>query len=188
MRKAIIGLFFLIVVAVILGSLNFNKVFGSEGNDSMAIKKYDANTDSILDEDSVSIGNGKGLNDIRFSKFADKDWLDNEYIRCLRNYLDDYNRGKIKDGDLDPYKDKVRGKFVIGSVEPFIMGGLFIRIMFIDNPEDIFSVWVYSSIDESTETIVDYSVHGIKHDDEKSGFTKEEVLGLLKGHPEQKMW
>ena len=154
----------------------------------MAIKKNDANTDSILDEDSVSIGNGKGLNDIRFSKFADKDWLDNEYIRCLRNYLDDYNRGKIKDGDLDPYKDKVRGKFVIGSVEPFIMGGLFIRVMFIDNPEDIFSVWVYSSVDESTETIVDYSVHGIKHDDEKSGFTKEEVLGLLKGHPEQKMW
>ena len=78
MTKAIIGLFFLLVVAVILGSLNFNKVFGSEGNDSMTIKKNDANTDSILDEDSISIGNGKGLNDIRFSKFADKDWLDNE--------------------------------------------------------------------------------------------------------------
>ena len=188
MRKAIVGLFFLIVVAVILGCLNFNKVFGSEGNDSMTIKKNDANTDSILDEDSVSIGNGKGLNDIRFANFTEKDWRDNEYIRCLRRYLDDYNCGDIKDEELDPYKEKVCGKFVIGSCEPYLFGGLVISIMFVDNPDDVFSAWVYSTVDRETETITDYSVHGIWHEEEKSGFTKEEVLTLLKEHPEQKLW
>ena len=186
MRKALIVLCFLVVVAIILGNLDFCKFSDSRDNDFTATSEVALKDDSIQEDDSI--GNGKGLNDIRFANFTDKDWFDNEYIRCLRKYLDDYNRGKIKDKDLDPYKRIVRGKFVIGSVEPFIMGGLFIRFMFVENPEDIFSVWVYSSVDMETETILGYSVHGIKHDEEKSGFTKEEVLRLLKEHPEQKAW
>lgn len=143
--------------------------------------------DSIQYEDD-SIGNGKGLNDIRFANFTEKDWVDNEYIRCLRKYLDDFNSGNIKDEDLQPYKDKIRGEFVVASSTPYLFGGLLISIMFIDSPDDVFTGWVYSSVDEETETVIDYSVRGIWHEDEKSGFTKEEIFALLKEHPEFKLW
>lgn len=145
-------------------------------------------SDSILESDSIEIENGKSLNDLRFDNFKDDDWIDNEYIRCLRQYLDDYNQGKIKDENLDPYKDIINDKFVIGSSEPFLMGGLFIRIMFIENPNDIFSVWVYSSVDENTGSIMDYSVRDVTHEEEGSGYTKEDILRLLKERPEQKVW
>ena len=186
MRKALIVLFFLVVVAIILGNLGFGKSSDSRDNDSTATSEMASKNDSIQEGDSI--GNGKGLNDIRFANFTDKDWFDNEYIRCLRKYLDDYNSGKVKDVDLDPYKEKVRGKFVIGAVEPYLLGGLFIRIVFVDYPEDIFTSWVYSSVDERTETILDYSVHGISHDEGESGFTKEDIQQYLKENPEQKQW
>ena len=188
MRKGLVCLCFLIGAAIILGSQDFYRLTGSKGDDSAVVNGVVDSVTAILEGNGDSIGNGKGLNDIRFADFKDEDWLDNEYIRCLRKYLDDYNSGKIKDGGLDPYKKKVRGKFVIGSVHPYLLGGLFIRIMFVDNPDDIFSAWVYSSVDMETETILDYSVHGISHDDERSGFTTEDVLSLLKKHPEQKVW
>lgn len=40
-----------------------------------------------------TISSGKTLNDIRFKDWDRSDWLDNEYIRTLRKYLDDYNKG-----------------------------------------------------------------------------------------------
>lgn len=189
MKKFAIGISVLIILALILGSIDWG---GNAESDKDIQSLEDVMMDSSY-EDSIqfkddSIGNGKGLNDIRFANFTDKDWLDNEYIRCLRKYLDDYNSGNIKDEDLDPYKEKVCGKFVIGSCEPYLFGGLVISIMFVDNPDDVFSAWVYSSVDEKTETIMDYSVRGIWHEEEKSGFTKEEILTLLKEHPEQKLW
>lgn len=128
-----------------------------------------------------------GLNAIRFNNFKDKDWFDNEYIRCLRMYLDDYNSGKIKDEKLDLYKEKVRGKFVIGAVEPYLLGGLFIRIVFVDEPDNIFDAWVYSSVDEDTETVMDYSVRGISYEG-GSEFTKDDIHQFLKENPWQKVW
>ena len=185
MRKVFIIVFILVVVAIIIGNLGFSKASGSKGYDSTTVNEKIVN-DSILEDDSIE--NKMGLNEIRFKNFKDKDWYDNEYIRCLRKYLDDYNRGIVKDGDLDPYKEKVLGKFVIGAVEPYLLGGLFIRIVFVDYPEDIFSSWVYSSVDDSTETILDYSVHGISHDEGESGFTKEDIQQFLKENPGQKVW
>lgn len=179
----------LIVLAIIQGSVDWERNAES-GNDRSLSENEMMNSscfDSVQYEDD-SIGNGKGLNDVRFANFTEKDWRDNEYIRCLRKYLDDYNSGNIKDEDLDPYEEKVCGRFVIGSCEPYLFGGLVISIMFVDNPDDVFSAWVYSTVDRETETITDYSVHGIWHEEEKSGFTKEEVLTLLKEHPEQKLW
>ena len=140
--------------------------------------------DSVLEEDAEGLG---GLNAIRFKNFTDKDWYDNDYIRCLRSYLDDFNQGKIENSELEPYKDKVRGKFVIGSVDPFMLGGMFISIVFVDYPEDIFSAWVYSSVDEETETIIDYEVREVRHEGE-SQFTKEDIKQFLKENPEQKVW
>lgn len=114
--------------------------------------------------------------------------MDNEYIRCLRRYLDDYNSGKIQNEGLDNYKEKVKGQFVIGSSEPNLAGGFFLQIIFIDNPDDIFIAWVYSDVDEDTETVLDYDVRSISLSDEKSGFTKDEILDIVKEHYELKLW
>lgn len=189
MKKFAIGIGVLIILAIILGSIDWERNADTNNDWPLSeIMSMDSScSDSIQYEDD-SIGNGKGLNDIRFANYTEKDWLDNEYIHCLRRYLDDYNNGKIKDEELDPYKEKIEGKFVVGSCQPYLFGGLLLRIMFVDNPDDIFSAWVYSSVDEEAETIMDYSVRGIWHEEEKSGFTKEEILTLHKEHPEQKLW
>ena len=50
--------------------------------------KRDIDT-SLQTTDTISTG--KSLNDIRFDGWEDSDWLDNEYIRTLRKYLDDYS-------------------------------------------------------------------------------------------------
>ena len=139
--------------------------------------------------DSVeSEGDFGGLNAIRFNHFTDDDWNDNEYIRCLRQYITDYNEGKIEDEELDAYKDKIRGKFVVFNIGPYIGGGAFIQIVFLDNPDDIFSCWVYSTVDEATETVVSYSVHSIRLNDEKSELTREEIQEIINEHPENKVW
>lgn len=52
-----------------------------------------------------TISSGKTLNDIRFKDWDRSDWLDNEYIRTLRKYLDDYNKGVVSNTNLDPYKE-----------------------------------------------------------------------------------
>ena len=63
MRKALIVLFFLVVVAIILGNLGFGKSSDSRDNDSTATSEMASKNDSIQEGDSI--GNGKGLNDIR---------------------------------------------------------------------------------------------------------------------------
>lgn len=155
-------------------------------------KETSGNKDSLnfvndtLVEDTIS--SGHGLNDIRFANFTDNDWLDNEYIRCLRRYLDDYNNGKIEDKSLDEYKDKLKGKFVIAWSEPCYFGGLFLQITFIDYPDDVFSSWIYSGVDEEQEKVLDYEVRSFSLNEEKSGFTKDELLEIMKEHPELKLW
>lgn len=152
------------------------------------------NNDSTLVDDSLIADTanyddtGKGLNDIRFADFDENDWLDNEYIRCLRRYLDDYNSGKIEDERLDEYKDKIKGKFVIAWAEPCYFGGLFLQITFIDYPDDVFTSWVYSFVDEEQEKVLGYEVRSISLNEEKSGFTKDEILEIMKEHPELKLW
>lgn len=146
-----------------------------------------ASADSVLEEEG-SEGDFGGLNAIRFNHFTDEDWNDNEYIRCLRQYITDYNDGKIEDEELDEYKDKIHGKFVVFNIGPYIGGGAFIQIVFLDSPDDIFSCWVYSSVDEKTETILDYSVRSIRIEEEKSGLTKKDIQEIIKEHPENKVW
>ena len=156
----------------------------------------DVNTDSTTVGDTLATdtaeysegSGGRGLNDIRFDGWTDIDWVDNEYIRCLRRYIDDYNNGRIQNEALDEYRDKMKGKFVIGWSEPFIMGGLFLHIIFLDSPSDIFLAWVYSSVDEETETVLDYEVRRITHDETKNTLSREEILKLMEEHPEYKLW
>ena len=145
-------------------------------------------TDSLIADTAVYKGGGKSLNDIRFADFDENDWLDNEYIRCLRRYIDDYNNGKILDENLDEYKDKLKGRFIIARCEPALLGGLSLQISFIDNPDDIFFAWIYSVVDEEQEKILGYEVRYFSIDEEKSGFTKDEILELMKKHAELKPW
>lgn len=172
--------------------LYFIALFACKGNVQAATENIGKDSvvviDTLVADTAEYMGSGKGLNDIRFANYTDNDWLDNEYIRCLRKYIDDYNSGKIKDEELDPYKEKLKGKFVIGWAEPYLMGGLFIQFIFIDYPEDMFSAWVYSGVDEETETVLDYEVRSINKEEEPINYTKEEILELVKEHPELKLW
>lgn len=157
-------------------------------NMNNGLKAYN-DKDSCVQAENDSISNAKSLNDIRFSNFKDKDWIDNDYIRALREHIDAYKRGKVKDDELDKYNDDIQGKFVIGHTEPFLLGGLFIEFMFVDKPEKIFSAWVYSEVDEQKESVTGYSVRSIQLEDQSSGFTsKQQILQTLKEHPEYKMW
>lgn len=130
----------------------------------------------------------EALNEIRFKGWQANDWLDNEYIRTLRKYVDSYNRGKIKDASLDTYKDNIKGQFVIANIRPFMAGGVFISIIFLDMPNRIFEAWVYSKVDTQKETISDYEVYSIKIAKEETSFTKEDILHIIKEHPENKLW
>ena len=140
---------------------------------------------SICDKTSPQ----KSLNDIRFGDWTEKDWYDNEYIRCLRKYFDDYLGGKEEiDEDIETYKKSFSGKFVILDENPYLMGGLLIYFCFIDYPDVVFITNVYSDVDIESEKVTGYMVKSIRVDDTESGLTKKELLQLIKEHPENKLW
>ena len=106
--KAVIT-FIAIFFALSACSMKQGKTTGEASNIDMTIESTD------------TIGTQKTLNDIRFDGWESSDWLDNEYIRTLRKYLDDYNAGKVSNSDLDSYKEQIRGKFVVYDIEPNIV-------------------------------------------------------------------
>lgn len=111
------------------------------------------NIDTTL-QTTDTINTKKTLNDIRFKDWDRSDWLDNEYIRTLRKYLDDYNSEKICNANLDPYKEQIKSQFVIYDITPYILGGAYIRITFLDMPDRVFSSWIYSNVDEKIEKLL----------------------------------
>lgn len=82
-------------------SIKQGKTTGEASNIDMTIESTD------------TIGTQRTLNDIRFDGWGRNDWLDNKYIRTLRKYLNNYNAGKVSNSDLDPYKEQIKGKFVV---------------------------------------------------------------------------
>lgn len=142
-----------------------------------------------LQDSTSNIAGGESLNDIRFGNWTEKDWCDNDYFRALRKYIDTYLQGNIENKDLNPYKSILKSKFVIYTVEPFIVGGLFVSILFLDEPNTIFDAWIYSDVDETTRVVTDYRVKGFKaRKDEYSEMMKDDVLATIKEHPENKLW
>ena len=139
-----------------------------------------------VDDDGISMG--KSLNEIRFGNFEEKDWYDNEYIRALRRYVDDLSKGKVDDEDVLSYRNDVKGKFVVVNSEQSLGGGLYILIVFVDKPENIFRSWVYSFVDEGSETITGYEVRLFNLEKEKSTLTKEQLLEAVDKYPELKLW
>ena len=102
--------------------------------------------------------------------------------------MDDYNSGKISNADLDPYREQIKGKFVVGDIRPDLFGGVFIRITFLDMPDRIFGSWVYSSVDKEKGVVESYEVHSISIEEKRTNMTKDEVLQLVNEVPELKLW
>ena len=139
--------------------------------------------------DSISTKNHQeSLNEIRFGKWTQADWYDNEYFRFLRETFNDHLEGKIEIAALTPFQPLLHSKFVILQVNPFLMGGLLVDLIFIDFPEKVFTTNIYSNVDEKTEKVVDYSVRGFQLNEDDSGLTKEDILEIIKEHPENKLW
>ena len=129
-----------------------------------------------------------GLNAIRFRDWSDEQWYDNEYIREVRRYVDAVAREQIKDEVLEPYRDIIDSKFCVGEVECSLWGGADIFIMFLDDTSKVFSVHVYSSVDEQTEEVFDYEVRRVSLVDDACPFTREYLLQFVKDNPIHKLW
>ncbi len=147
--------------------------------------------DSIIDtamQVADTIGTRKTLNEIRFDGWERSDWLDNEYIRTLRKYLDDYNNGIVSNPALDPYKEQIKGQFVVYDINPYLLGGALIRITFLDMPDRVFSSWIYSNVDEKKEIVESYEFRSISIEEETTDMTKEDILQAIKEMEGLKLW
>ena len=130
-----------------------------------------------------------GLNGIRFENWGDKEWLNNNYIRSVRLYIDAYNLGLVKDEELDKHKAALKGKFCICSIEPFVYGGAWVHIAFVNDTSFSLRFWVYSSVNESdTIAIEGYEVRSADLVDEPLGITPEEIKDILKQNPHNQLW
>ena len=193
---------FLPIVAVVLCCIYIIAQSGvidvNASDDSVLTEKDSMVSDSDTEDCTTELGEQDVndsisgltcLNDIRFADFkTSKDWLDNEYIRTLRRYLDDYTAGKVEDAELEPYKEGLKSKFVIYNTEPYIGGGLFIQVIFLDMPDKIFASSVYSFVNQDTKTVTGYECRGIHLATEESGVTKEEILQAVNETPDLKLW
>ena len=149
--------------------------------------KQDSIIDTTIQAEDTG-GTRKTLNDIRFDGWERKDWLDNEYIRTLRKYLDDYNSGKVSNTNLDPYKEQIKGQFVVYDINSYLLGGALIRITFLDMPDRVFSSWIYSNVDEKKETVESYEFRSISIEEERTDMTKEDILQAIKEMDGLKLW
>lgn len=130
-----------------------------------------------------------GLNGIRFEEWGDKEWLNNNYIRSVRLYIDAYNLGLVKDEELDKHKAALKGKFCICSIEPFMGGGAWMHIAFVDDTSFSLRFWVYSFVNESNPIAIEgYDVRSADLIDEPLGLTTEEIKDILKENPHNQLW
>lgn len=127
-----------------------------------------------------------GLNDIRFEEWGDKEWLNNNYIRSVRLYLDAYVLGLVKNEAFDKHKSVMKGKFIICQIEPFMGGGAWIHIAFVDDTSFLLRFWVYSFV--ANGCIEGYDVRSADLVDEPLGITPEEIKDILKQNPHNQFW
>lgn len=115
-------------------------------------------------------------------------WLDNEYIRTLRIYLDDYNNSIVSNPALDPYREQIKGQFVIYDINSYSLGSALIRITFLDMPDRVFCSWIYSNVDEKKEIFESYEFRSISIEEETTGMTKEDILQAIIEMDGLKLW
>lgn len=131
---------------------------------------------------------GGSLNQIRFEGWTDEQWLDNNYIRAVRLYIDAYNLGVFKNPEIDKYKPFLKGKFAVFNIEGHIGGGLYMYIILVDNPKILLGFWVYSAIEYDPLRISAYDVRFLEAIEEDDGLTTDEVLDLVQKNPQHKLW
>ena len=61
-------------------------------------------------------------------------------------------------------------------------------IVFFDHPDKMFSVLVYSDVDEEKRTVSNYQCMGLKLEDTNANFTQEEIMQFLKQYPDHRLW
>jgi hypothetical protein len=151
----------------------------------MTDDEIEAELKAVIDSSSDS----ESLNEIRFGSWTEKDWYDNDYFRFLRKCINDCLKGIENDNtqQLQNYKSVLKDKFFIYDASPYIGGGLFITFGFLNNPEVMYRTVVYSDVDEDTETPI-YKLRGFEKLEETSDITKEDILQIVKEHPENKLW
>ena len=130
----------------------------------------------------------RSLNDIRFDGWTDEDWLNNDYIRTLRSYINACYRGEEVCEALTPFHEESQSKFVILAIEPALIGGTYILFSFLDAADKVFSTTVYSFVDEEEEKIMGYEVRYIRLLDQESGYTKVEYETYAKEDPRIILW
>ncbi len=143
-----------------------------------------------MEEDMADIPVG-GLNAIRFEGWTDKDWLDNDYIKEMRKFFNTYTLGEMNDErfeSLAPYKSLMNSKFIVLYIQPFLGGGVFMYIVFLDNPKQVFEAWVYGIIEDEDNGVVGYDVRLCRPSKEENELSKNEILQIIKEHPENKLW
>ena len=107
----------------------------------------------------------------------------------MRLYIDAYNLGLVKDEGLDKHKAALKGKFCICSIEPFMGGGAWMHIAFVDDTSFSLRFWVYSFVNESDPAAIEgYDVRGSDLVDEPLGITPEEIKEILKQNPHNQLW
>lgn len=129
-----------------------------------------------------------GLNEIRFRDWSDEQWLDNDYIRTLRSYIDACAQGEINDEALEAHKGLLDSKFCVAAIEPALFGGAFILCIFLDDTSKMFGAQVYSEVDEQREVVVGYEVRSIDLFSDECTLSKEDILQFIKEHPLHKLW
>ena len=102
--------------------------------------------------------------------------------------MDDYNSGKVCNANLDPYKEHIKGQFVVYDINPYLLGGAFIRITFLDMPNRVFSSWIYSEVNEDKEIVESYEFRSISIEEETTDMTKEDILQAIKEMDGIKLW
>lgn len=179
----------IVLFTSLLTSCNFknNKVNETNSTENMEVVSNEQ-ISPIVTDTITEAKTGETLNDIRFAGWGKAEWVDNEYIRTVRKYIDAYNNGEIIDTPLDKYKDYIQGKFIIGDIQPWIAGGAIVYIIFCEKPDKMFYSIVYSSVNVQTREIYDYQCRGLKLETDESGCTKEDIIQFLKECPEHKMW
>lgn len=134
------------------------------------------------------------IDEVRFYNWEEKDWLDNNYVRAVRIYLDAFRLGEmsaeyIKHKEMEQFnkhKELFGSKFCVVSVEPFLGGGLWISAVMVDDPKYMVLAWVYSYVDG--DTINGYDVRSFELREIEDAYTKEEFDKLLKENPDCKLW
>ncbi len=107
----------------------------------------------------------------------------------MRLYLNAYYLGLVKNEDLDKHKAAMCGKFMVLQFEPFLGGGAWLAVGFVDDPSFFLRFWVYSFVVESDPVnIQGYDVRGVEMFDEPIGLTSEEIKEIIKDDSNQKLW